>query len=355
MGHDFLKSKFRQPNSFISLHGIFFPNFWVNSSLMTSGKFLSAIRKVWVVSVVLPLICVLQFFLINKIRPDSVIVSSGGLPGGLSNLPFCLVANLFRFKKKVFIVRSDALRTPLNSLLSSILIRGKWEVVTISRAILESLPIQIHNNLRVHLIYPAALSPPTGKVKAKLPDSNKKFKILQVGHLAKRKGHEVAISALGKLIETHGPVIEFDCVGADVIEKGVSRLTILQKHVADLGLHKSVRFHGHCNDLLPFYSSADVLILPSIEDESFGRVLIEAMSHEIPVVGSMCDGIIEIIDDGETGLFSVPGCHLSLQVALAKIFDSPPLAAAIAKKGHRKFLKQFSVQKNISEYKNIFM
>ena len=60
-------------------------------------------------------------------------------------------------------------------------------------------------------------------------------------------------------------------------------------------------------DLLPYYSAMDMLALPSTGREAFGRVLVEAQSCGIPVLGSNIGGISETMNVGETGLLVEPG------------------------------------------------
>ena len=54
-----------------------------------------------------------------------------------------------------------------------------------------------------------------------------------------------------------------------------------------------------------FMSAADFLVLPSYR-EGFGSAIIEAAACGIPAIGSRIDGIIDAIDEGETGLLVEP-------------------------------------------------
>jgi len=49
------------------------------------------------------------------------------------------------------------------------------------------------------------------------------------------------------------------------------------------------------------YPKVDVVIVPSLCNETFGRIVIEANSYGLPVIGSNRGGIPEIIKHGETG------------------------------------------------------
>jgi glycosyltransferase involved in cell wall biosynthesis len=54
---------------------------------------------------------------------------------------------------------------------------------------------------------------------------------------------------------------------------------------------------------LPFYyAAADVFVLPSIAQEAFGLVILEAFAAGIPVIGARSGGVPELVEDGGTGL-----------------------------------------------------
>lgn len=60
-------------------------------------------------------------------------------------------------------------------------------------------------------------------------------------------------------------------------------------------------------DLRPYYAAMDVLALPSIESDTFGRVLIEAQACGVPVLASRIGGLPEALQDGISGHLLTPG------------------------------------------------
>lgn len=46
-----------------------------------------------------------------------------------------------------------------------------------------------------------------------------------------------------------------------------------------------------------YYNAADLLIVPSIHEEGFGRVILESLACGIPVIGAKCGAIPEAMDD----------------------------------------------------------
>lgn len=79
---------------------------------------------------------------------------------------------------------------------------------------------------------------------------------------------------------------------------------ILQK-IEALDLHMATRWLGFRKDVARLLSAMDVFVFPS-HAEAFGLVLIEAMAMEKAVISSNCDGVLDIVKHGETGLLVPP-------------------------------------------------
>lgn len=74
--------------------------------------------------------------------------------------------------------------------------------------------------------------------------------------------------------------------------------------VQTLGLASDqVIFTGYQDDVRAYVAGFDVLVFPSVEPESFGRVLLEAMALQVPVITSAHGGAIEVVRDGQDGLW----------------------------------------------------
>jgi N-acetyl-alpha-D-glucosaminyl L-malate synthase BshA len=81
--------------------------------------------------------------------------------------------------------------------------------------------------------------------------------------------------------------------------------TALEQRVADEGLGDAVTFAGEQDDLVRWFSAADIFLLPSAQ-ESFGLAALEAMACEVPGVASAVGGLPEVIEDGVTGYLCPP-------------------------------------------------
>jgi glycosyltransferase involved in cell wall biosynthesis len=87
--------------------------------------------------------------------------------------------------------------------------------------------------------------------------------------------------------------------------------TYLQKMSKALNLEKTVIFTGaiHHKRLVIYYDLCDFFILPSRrgKEESFGRVFVEAAARSKPSIGVNEGGMVDVIDEGETGFLVRPG------------------------------------------------
>jgi glycosyltransferase involved in cell wall biosynthesis len=99
-----------------------------------------------------------------------------------------------------------------------------------------------------------------------------------------------------------------------------------------------VRCHGKVSDrsrLAEHYRSARAFCLPS-RYEPYGLVLLEAMAHGVPCVGTTVESIPEILDEGRAGLLVPPGDPGSLADALLRLLTDDDLARSFGATGRRR-------------------
>ena len=101
------------------------------------------------------------------------------------------------------------------------------------------------------------------------------------------------------------------------------------------------------NEMVPvgvvsqLYSHAAVFCCPSVY-EPFGLINLEAMACETPVVASGVGGILEVVEDGKTGLLVPPAQPAALAEALTRVLGNPDLARAMGKAGRRRVEEKFA-------------
>ena len=100
---------------------------------------------------------------------------------------------------------------------------------------------------------------------------------------------------------------------------------------------RDVIFTGSRDDVDKIIPSCDVLVLPSFS-ESFGLVLIEALSCGKPVIGSNVGGIIEIITD-DVGLLVNPNKVSSIAGAIDKIVNDNQFRLELSSNARERAMK----------------
>jgi glycosyltransferase involved in cell wall biosynthesis len=183
------------------------------------------------------------------------------------------------------------------------------------------------------------------------PQDDNKIKIISVGYLEKRKGHEFVIRAVANLIK-EGFEPEYNIIGEG------ENFSSLKELVRQLDLFDRVKFLGlkTQDEVYRYLSQADIFCLPSW-DEAFGVVYLEAMAARLPVIACKAQGIEDVIQDGINGLLAEPKDADSVEKLLKKLIENPQLRKDIAEKARLTVLNQFTwrtnVQKNIAVYAEI--
>ena len=94
-------------------------------------------------------------------------------------------------------------------------------------------------------------------------------------------------------------------------------------------------------ELGPYYAAAAVVCCPSLR-EGFGVACLEAMAHGRPVVASATGGLLDLVEDGVTGLLVEPGDAAALRAALERLLADPELRARLGAAGRARAQERFS-------------
>ena len=159
-------------------------------------------------------------------------------------------------------------------------------------------------------------------------------KIITVGRIAPSKGFEYLIEAFRKVVRSN-PYLSLHIVGE--AEKSRARyLTYLQSLVNRYSLTYNVKFLGYRSDIPAILDQASMLVISSVVEEAFGRVVIEAFAKGVPVVATKVGALEEIIENGKEGLLVFPRNSEALARAMLEILQDPVRASAMAKNARRK-------------------
>jgi len=92
---------------------------------------------------------------------------------------------------------------------------------------------------------------------------------------------------------------------------------------------------------------SDIVVHASVDPEPFGRVILEAMACQKPVIGARGGAITELVVDGETGLTYPPGDAGALANAISSLVGRPEEAARLGRNGHERLVSRFHIRRNV--------
>ncbi len=146
----------------------------------------------------------------------------------------------------------------------------------------------------------------------KLSKYGKELRVLFVGRLTLAKGVRVLLDAM-QLLGQQGVPIRLDILGqGDLLAEcqKASRDSQLPVHIQVLG---TISYGPQFFDLLKDYHA---IVIPTISDEQ-PRIVYDAYSQGVPVLGTATDGMRACVDDGETGKL----VDLNNPIALANLLQ----------------------------------
>jgi len=122
--------------------------------------------------------------------------------------------------------------------------------------------------------------------------------------------------------------------------------TLLQERerAETLGIGQSVTFMGRveADDVRRVLKEADLFCLVSMWEGMAGTVM-EAMAAGLPVVGTMVNGIHDLVDHGVTGSLVAPCDAEALATALAPLLADRPRREALGRAGQERVETHFSL------------
>lgn len=179
------------------------------------------------------------------------------------------------------------------------------------------------------------------QIKTRINLSNKKI-LLTVGRLVKRKGHDMVLRALEKVVNKE-PDFMYLIVGRGAEEDN------LKEQIKTLGLTDKVAI---LNDIMNYelpsiYELADIFIMPSrqLADgdvEGFGIVYLEANLFGKPVIAGRSGGVVEAVKHNYSGLLVDPQNSNEIAQAIISLLENPQKAVQLGNQGCSRVKQEFT-------------
>jgi len=171
--------------------------------------------------------------------------------------------------------------------------------------------------------------------------------ILFTGRLTKQKGVQYLIKAVPR-IKT--PNTEVFIVGEGPEENNLKALAKKQKNIHFLPYMRGERL----KEFRQLYKRAKIFVAPSIWDEPFGLVILEAMVYSTPVIATRKGGITSIINDGENGLLVRARNSKDLADKINLLLTDEKLRLRLSRKAKQTILDKFTWPKIAEKFERIY-
>ena len=205
---------------------------------------------------------------------------------------------------------------------------------------------------KVHAIYNSLTFSPRGQCAMHMQPP---YRLLAVGRFARTKGFPDLLTAMARLRRENVPMT-LTLVGDGNWHRKLVKLR------DDLGLTQAVDMPGFIphDKIRCFMLDHDMLIMPSVvhtngDRDGIPNVIMEALSHRMPVISTDVCGIAEVVMDGETGLLVPQRDPRALADAVRRMAADRDAALAMAEAGRAHVEKLFDPTRNITAVYDLYV
>jgi glycosyltransferase involved in cell wall biosynthesis len=171
------------------------------------------------------------------------------------------------------------------------------------------------------------------------------------GRLLRGKGLEILIEAFAAVAAERAD-LQLLLVGSGE-GQSLSVEPELRRRVGQLGLASRVLFAGRSDRVEDWLRAADLFVFPSLY-EALGISLVEAAACGLPAIGSRTGGIVDVIEDGSSGLLVPPGDGAALAQALRALATDAGRRQAMGAHARTLALARFDERDSVARYRALF-
>jgi glycosyltransferase involved in cell wall biosynthesis len=282
-------------------------------------------------------------------KPD--IIHANSFKGGAASLPAALLTG-----KRLIMHARDFSRCGFLLRLCS---RHCAKIVAVSRAVKNDLVRQGAKADNIEVIHNGADASSTGPAASdrtlhhnRTRGDNHEFIFGQVGQLVPWKNHAVFLEAAARVAKTL-PHARFVLVGDDIFGRDAKYKTGLLQQIKDRDIAERISLTGWNKDMERVWPGISCLV-HTAESEPFGRVIIEAMAHKVPVIAVGTAGPGEIIETDKSGILIQPGDVEGLSKAMLRVAQDNELAQNLGQAGYSRVISNFTAEKTTAQMRQIY-
>ncbi|WP_102224832.1 glycosyltransferase [Acidimangrovimonas sediminis] len=184
-------------------------------------------------------------------------------------------------------------------------------------------------------------------------DPGDPVRLLSVGRAVEKKGYDVLLEALARL--PAGLHWRLEHIG------GGDLLPALQAQAERLGLADRIdwRRAQDQREVLARYRASDLFVLACRighdgDRDGLPNVLVEASSQHLACLSTDVSGVVELLDDGETGVVVPPEDPAALAAALTRLIGDPGARARLGAAAEARVRAEFDCHASIDTLAGLF-
>ena len=175
-----------------------------------------------------------------------------------------------------------------------------------------------------------------------------------IGQLVPWKNYPVFIEAAAQIAHMEGMEnTRFAIIGGDLWGEQKPYISELRALVKKHGLIERFNFIPQQSDATDAFAALDCLVHPAV-DEPFGRVLMEAMAMQKPVIAVSENGPLEIITHEHDGLLVKANDADELAQAMARIYRDADLRERLGVNGRASVVEKFHIADHASRIEALY-
>ena len=169
------------------------------------------------------------------------------------------------------------------------------------------------------------------------------FRFIYLGSLSEHKGVMTLLKAFSKIEDI---TLQLHFAGDGPLKEQVINAAKADSRIV---------FHGWLEEtaLNGILEKCDAVICPSIWPEPFGRVVLDAYKHGLPVIASRTGGLAETVEDGLTGVLFAPSNENELTTAIIKVCKDRDFYINCCLNIYDK-LQQFGLDNYLDKFEELF-
>lgn len=183
-----------------------------------------------------------------------------------------------------------------------------------------------------------------------LKKESDKISLLLIGRISIRKGQKFFLETFSRLSDFQKKMFIIYIIG-DEPPNQLGHKEDLLHTIKENSLEEIVFLYPFDKNPQKYYSWADVVVIPSIQPESFGRIAIETMSVSKPVIASNQGGLSEVVVDKVTGWLFHPNNSEDLANVLISVIENKNTLSEYGFNGKQRYEQNF----DLAAYKSSFI